>query len=190
MQGIVKKIWSFIISMKTMFALTLIFAFAIACGTFIENDYGVETAWALIYRAKWFEVLQILLAINLVGNIIRFKIYRIKKSPTFIFHIGFLVILIGSGITRYAGYEGVLHIREGQSEYRMLSSDAFLQLHAKKGDNLYHTEQILYLSSMKGVGGNNFSDSLDVEGKTVSIRYKDFIKEAVKTSLLFWLDLE
>ena len=178
-----KKVWSVLISMKLMFALVLIFAVTIAAGTFIENDYGAETAWALIYGAKWFEVVQLLLAVNLVGNIFRFKIYQRKKLPTFIFHVSFLVILLGAAITRYAGYEGILHIREGQSEYRMLSSDSFLQIAAQKGDEKVERDEIVRISSMPGLEGERFDYTVEIGGKPLEVRYKGLIKEAVKTAV-------
>ncbi len=181
MSNLLKSAWSLLISMKTMVMLTVIFAVTIAVGTFIENDYGTETAWALIYGARWFEVLQVLLALNLVGNIIRFKLYKRKKLPAFIFHVGFLFILLGSGMTRYLGYEGVLHIREGTSENRMLSADSFVQVTATdKSGRIFHTEKKLFMSA---IGGNDFDISLDVDGKRLDVKYKDFIKDAIQTAV-------
>ena len=91
------KILSFIGSMKTMAVLMLIFAFAIGYATIVENDFGTMTAKAEIYNARWFEVLMGLLAINLVYNIFKFKMYTLKKAPIFIFHVAFLIILFGAG---------------------------------------------------------------------------------------------
>ncbi len=181
MSKAVKTVWSILVSMKTMVTLTVIFAVTIAIGTFIENDYGTETAWAEIYGARWFEILQILLAVNLVGNIIRFKLYKHKKLPAFIFHVGFLIILLGSGLTRYYGYEGVMHIREGQSENRMLSADAFVQITATDKDGkVYHTEKKILLSAL---GGNSFDEALDIDGKTLHVKYKNYIKKAIKSAV-------
>ncbi|MCK4738269.1 MAG: hypothetical protein KAT10_06865, partial [Sulfurimonas sp.] len=174
----VKQIWSFLISMKLMVTLILIFAIASAVGTFIENDYGVNTSWALIYTSRWFEAVQILLGISIVGNIFRYKMIQKKKIPVLLFHIGFLVVLIGSGITRYYGHEGVMHIREGATEHRMLSSDAFLQIGAKKGSKEFYTDDVIYMSEL---GGREFDNSLDVDGKELSVTYKNFIGKAVKT---------
>ncbi len=46
----------YIFSMKI--AVFMLFAFGALVGiaTFIENDYGTQTARALIYKAQWFEV--------------------------------------------------------------------------------------------------------------------------------------
>ncbi len=178
--SIIKKIWSILISMQLMVILVAIFAIASAVATFIENDHGVNTSWALVYSATWFEVVQVLLGISIIGNILKYKTYTVKKWPSFIFHCGFLVILIGSGITRYYGYEGVMHIRENDTEHRMLSSDAFIQVSAKKGDEKFYTEEIVYVSEL---GGKKFDISLDVDGKELRVKYKDFIGKAVKTAV-------
>jgi cytochrome c-type biogenesis protein CcsB len=175
-----KKIWSFLISMKLMVILILAFATASAIGTFIENDHGINTSWALIYTARWFEAIQILLGISIVGNIFRYKMIQKKKIPVLIFHVGFLVVLIGSGITRYYGHEGVMHIREGSTVNNMLSSDAFLQIKATKDSKEFYAEDIIYISEL---GGREFDNSLDVDGKDVSVSYKGFIKEAVKNTV-------
>ena len=177
---LLKKLWSFLISMKLMVTLILIFATASAVGTFIENDYGVNTSWALIYSARWFEAVQVLLGISIVGNIIRYKMYTKKKWPVFVFHIAFLIILIGSAITRYYGYEGIMQIREGAIENRMLSSDAYLLVSAKKAAKEFNSEEIVYMSEL---GGREFDHSLDVDGNELVVTYKDFIAKAAKTAV-------
>ncbi len=178
--GTINKVWSFIISMRVMLVLVAIYAIAIAVATFIENDYGTETAWAVVFKTRWFELLQILLAINLIGNIIKFKVYKVKKLPSFIFHVGFLVTLIGAALTRYMGYEGVMHIREGDSVNRMLSSEAFLQTKVKKDNLEYLNERVIFLSYM---GNNSFKQVIDVDGEDVIVTYKDFIKSAIQAAV-------
>ncbi len=177
---IMKKLWSFLISMKLMAVLVLIFAAASGIATFIENDYGANTSWALVYSSRWFEAIQIILGISIIGNIIKFKIYKKNKWPTLIFHVGFLVILLGSGITRYYGYEGVMHIREGATVNNMLSSDAFLQITANKNGQEFYKEDIVYISEL---GGQKFNETLDVDGKELRVKYKDFIGKAAKTAV-------
>ncbi|MBT5669722.1 MAG: hypothetical protein HOJ04_09125, partial [Lentimicrobiaceae bacterium] len=63
-----KKISHIFFSMQTMGTLMLIFAFAIGTATFIENDFGATGAKAVVYNALWFNILLILLAINLTGR--------------------------------------------------------------------------------------------------------------------------
>jgi len=125
-----KQLFNIMGSMKTMAVLMLIFAFSIGYATFVENDYGTMTAKADIYNVRWFEILLTLLTINLIYNMIKHKMFSIKKAPIFIFHLSFLIILVGAAITRYAGYEGTMHIREGSKSNTMTSSASYFALNA------------------------------------------------------------
>ncbi|MDB4584557.1 cytochrome C biogenesis protein, partial [Draconibacterium sp.] len=98
-----KKLFSFVFSMFFTGILIVIFAVSIAYATFIENDYGTTTAKILIYNSLWFEVLLIILSINLIGSVIVNKLVNKKKWPVFLFHIAFVFIIIGAGVTRYYG---------------------------------------------------------------------------------------
>ncbi|VAW25748.1 Putative cytochrome C-type biogenesis protein, partial [hydrothermal vent metagenome] len=109
-----KKFLSLIYSTRLMATLFLVFAIAMGVGTFIENDFGTETAKALIYNAWWFEGIMILFAINFFGNIFKYKLYKKEKLVVLLFHTSFFLILLGAGITRYISYEGIMPIKEGE----------------------------------------------------------------------------
>jgi len=163
--------------MKTMAILMSIFAFAIGYATFVENDYGTITAKADIYNARWFEVLMALLTINLILNIYKYKMFSLKKAPIFIFHVAFIIIIIGAAITRYIGYEGTMHIREGQSASTMISSDTFFTLDAKVGDKNEISQQSLYLSKKSK---NSLDTSLNIDGKNVHVELVEYIPDAIE----------
>jgi len=173
-----KKILSLIGSMQTMAILMLIFAFAIGYATIVENDYGTMTAKAEIYNARWFEVLLGLLAVNLLYNIYKFKMYKLSKAPIFIFHIAFLIILFGAAVTRYFGYEGTMHIREGMSSSSILSSDPYLNIQVSDGNIQKTLSKILYLSKR---GDNDFEASLKLKDKKVAIKLVEYIPNAIET---------
>jgi len=175
-----KQFLSLLSSMKTMAVLMSIFAFAIGYATFIENDYGTITAKADVYNARWFEVLQAFLTINLILNIFKYKMFTLKKAPIFIFHVAFIIIIIGAAITRYIGYEGTMHIREGASASTMISSDTYFTVDAKVGDKHVITEQSLYLSKKSS---NSLSSSLEIEGKKVDVEMIEYIPDAVETTV-------
>jgi len=119
------KIIKFLFSPVMMAALFIIFAVSMAAATFIENDFGAAYAYNTVYGSWWFTLLLILLAVNLLGQIIEFKLYRKEKFTVFLFHAAFLVILAGAAITRYFGYEGTIHIRQGQEENKLYSTDKY-----------------------------------------------------------------
>ena len=173
-----KQILSMFSSMKSMAVLMLIFAFVISSATFIENDYGITTAKADIYNAKWFEFLLLLLTINLVLNIFKYKMFTLKKAPIFIFHIAFIVIIIGAAITRYVGYEGSMHIREGSSASTMISTNTYFKVNAKVGNESIEDSQISYLSKRTS---NSLSSSLAIAGKNVEVELIEYIPDAMES---------
>ena len=173
-----KKVLSIVSSMKTMAILMLIFAFSVGYATIVENDFGTMTAKAEIYNARWFEVLLALLAINLALNIHKYKMYTIKKAPIFLFHMGFLVILLGAAITRYVGYEGTMHIREGDTSSSIVSAKAYLLVDATAQNKKVHFDEPVYLSKRRE---NDLSTSLEVAGKKVDVKLTKYIPDAVES---------
>ena len=98
------RVYNFLSSMKFATLMLLLFAFASGYATFIERDFGTASANALIYRAWWFELIQILLCVSLVLNMFKFKLFRKEKLPTLSFHLSFVLIILGAGINRYVVY--------------------------------------------------------------------------------------
>ena len=43
------------------------------------------------------------------------------------FHVAFIIIIFGAGITRFIGYEGMMQIYEGETENTFLSDNVYLQ---------------------------------------------------------------
>jgi cytochrome c-type biogenesis protein CcsB len=102
-----------------MASLLILLIITLATATFIENDFGAQIARYKVYNAWWFEVVLVLLAINLLLRVFTLKLYKPAKFSVFLFHIAFVFMLIGAGITRYYGEEGSMHIREGQASNRI-----------------------------------------------------------------------
>jgi len=122
----IKQLKAILFSTKLMAALFIVYALAMAVGTFVENSFTTLTAREWIYDAWWFEVIMIFFVINFLGNIFRFKLLRKEKLTTLVFHLSFILILVGAGITRYLGFEGIMPIREGEVENTMLSREVAL----------------------------------------------------------------
>jgi cytochrome c-type biogenesis protein CcsB len=143
------KITKFLFSPFFMGILFAVFAVSMAAATFIENDYGSSAAYSFIYDTRWFELILLLLAANLIGQMIIFKLYRRSKLSIFLFHLSFVLILAGAGITRYTGWEGTLHIREGEEQNKCFSGEKFLAyvLKDRSGNILSQNTQKYYMSS-------------------------------------------
>lgn len=108
-------------SYKTMLFVLIFLALGAAVATFVENDFGTAVARHYVYNALWYEALLTLSALNLAIILYRSKMFL--HVGRFIFHAAFILILIGSGLTRYFGVEGVMKIREGASSNVIFSND-------------------------------------------------------------------
>lgn len=121
-----QKIKEILFSTRLMAVLFVIYAVAMAIGTFVENSYSTLTAQKWIYDAWWFEVIMVFFVINFIGNIFRYKLLSKKKLTTLVLHLSFILILLGAWVTRYIGFEGIMPIREGEVANTMLSQTTHL----------------------------------------------------------------
>jgi len=165
-----------IFSMKIAVLVLFLFGAVVGGATFIENDYGTQTARALIYNAKWFEFLLLYFILLMLYNMTKYKSYKSKPS-VFIFHTSFLVIAIGALITRYVGYEGVMHIREGAISSSMISSEKVLKIHIENKEERIDYEQNILFSSMTE---NSFSKRWKVKDKEVLVDLVGYLPAAEK----------
>ncbi len=173
-----KKLGSFLFSMFFTGILVVIFAIAIGYATFIENDYGTITAKILIYNSRWFEILLFLLSINLIGSVFHYKLISKKKWTVVLFHLAFVVILIGALVTRYYGFEGSMHIRENSSSNFIISDATYVTIQAKSGN-----QQVEEVSEVKfsPYTANRFSEQVSVNGQTVTIENQLFMPSATES---------
>lgn len=169
-------LYTLLSSMKTMATLLLTFAITIGYATFVENDYGTMSAKADIYNARWFELLLALLAFNLFLNILRFNMARKEKWAVFMFHLAFLIILVGAGVTRYFGYEGTMHIREGETSNLLISAEPYVSFVVHHGDKSTTFQEPLYLSKRSQ---NHFDKTLrTTTGENVTVSLESYFPNA------------
>lgn len=172
MKNIIKSIGDLRVSV----VLFLLFALFCALATFIESAYGTPTAWAMVYDTFWFEYIQLLLGINLLCGMFRYKMFGLKKLPLMIFHISFLFILVGSAMTRYAGFEGILPIREHTQNSLIESSKTSLRISAIKDGERYSAVNDRYIGNLPFA--NFFKLKLNLGDDQAVLKYKDLILNA------------
>ena len=167
-------------SMLSSVLLLLIFAIAIAYATFIENDYGTATAQALIYQSWWFELLLLLGAVNLAGSVFKYKLVNRKKWAILLFHLAFIAIIIGAGVTRYVGFEGNMHIREGESNNQIVSTESYITLKASVNGQEETTHTRVKFTPNTN---NRYKETLEIAGKTVTVENELFVPNAAETRM-------
>ncbi len=183
-----KKIFSFLFSTRLMAVLFIVFAAAMAAGTFIEDAYNTETARIIVYNAWWFEVIMAFFVINFAGNIKRYQLYKREKWATFLLHLSFLFILIGAFITRYVSFEGMMLIREGETENKFYSDKTFvygfvdgkyngeMRRRSFEKSNYFAPEDVAWY--LKPLFSNDFTIKGDFNQIPFKIEYEQFIMNA------------
>lgn len=173
---IIKKLINDVIKGFCNFFVTMILLiiYAVACGvaTFIENDYGTLSARALVYNTQWFDVLHFLLVLNLIGLLAFARTLQRKKYAVFLFHSSLVVIFIGAAITRYYGFEGIMHIREGEESNSIQSQEEFITILMKQDDKLYRA---FFPTTITPLVQKPFEQVLSFEDGDLEVKYLDFI---------------
>ena len=154
----------------------LIFLFCVGMGvaTFIENDFGTPAARKLVFDAFWFEAVMVLLAVNFIGNISKYRMWRRASWPSLLFHVAFVVVIIGAGISRLFSFEGNMHIREGQSSQTIVSDKTYIEVEV---NGEIHEKELL----LTPITNNDFSMDVNATGSDVTVEYVKYLPHAVET---------
>ena len=169
------EIKSLFFSMTSAVVLLVIFAIGSGAATIIESYYDTKSAWAAVYGASWFALVQVLLGINLVYNIFRYNLFRNEKLPVLIFHLSFLFMLLGAAMTRYMGFEGTIHIRENETSNAVFESIARIEIAAEKDGQIYSNSIPKQITSL---GSNDFNLPLEIDGKKANLSFEGYYKKA------------
>jgi len=164
--SIIKKL---LFSYWATFILLVILGVGAAVATFIENDFGSSTARVLVYNSWWYEVAMTLSIINMLGIIVKTNMFKYKAK--FIFHISFLFMLVGAALTRYDGYEGVMHIYEGETTNKMVSLEPYLQVVINNNGKIIKKD---YQKDFAAFGNNKFHYSINFDNKILNLDFVSY----------------
>lgn len=173
------KLAKFLFSTRLMSVLFIVFAIAMAVGTFLENSFTTTAAREWIYNTWWFELIMLLFAANFLGNIKRYQLLKKAKWTTLLFHLSFLLIIVGAGITRYIGQEGVMPIDEGEVSNSFLSQKTYLSVRLvgnHDGQDLQRTQNLRMRLAPHIAKGKEVST--DFKGQDVNFEVVDFTGNA------------
>ncbi len=171
------KYIKYLFTPAAMGILFLAFALSMAIATFLENDFGSAAAYNMVYGTRWFELILVLLSANLIGMLIIFKLFRKQRLPVALFHLAFILMIAGAAITRYLGWEGSIHIREGDSQDECFST-------AKKigymvtGENgkLISSDSKKY--SLTSVSADNYKSDISINNRVYQLELSRIIPNA------------
>ena len=171
-----KIIRAVLFSSKSSIVLLILLAVAMGTGTIVEDKYDTVTARAFIYNTIWFELLFVLLAINFIAHINMFHMLRKERLGGVLFHSAFVIMIIGAGITRYFSYEGMMHIREGESSNILYTSEPYLRINVTDANKTYSRD---FLKTFDPYSHNSFKTQITSDpNQEIEVRYTGYIKNA------------
>ncbi len=165
-----------------MYAMTLgllVFLIAIGLATFIESSHGIQASKILIYNGTWFEILLLFLGLNLIANIYRYKMFQKEKIAVLSFHLAFLIILIGSGVTRFMSFEGIMVVGEGKTADFIYTSDPHILVKVSDTNNQDVQGHKKFLSEYTHNNGNDFRYTSSLNEKEFTLSYVDFKSKCI-----------
>ncbi len=163
--------------MSFMGVLMILLIVVLALATFIESAYDTATAWATVYGTHWFEVLLLLISVNVVGVMFKYKFFNRKKIVVLLFHLAFILILAGAAITRFISYEGIMHIREQAMSNMMSSDNGYMQVVLEANDERVEHEKEVMITELTP---KNYKMSTRVGGEKVKIKSTGYMANAME----------
>lgn len=181
-----KILEKYLFSTRAMTVMLFIYAISMAVATFVENDFGTPAAKEMIYNARWFDILQVLLIINFIFNIKRYRLWRREKWSVLLFHLGFIVTFIGAAITHLFSVEGSMSIREGETSNEIVTSQTYVKMNIFDEDRAlaYETPYQMTYFNKKDASfpfKRTFKHQYQFKDKVITIKSLDYIPLAKDT---------
>lgn len=109
------KIFKYLQSSKLTVILLVIYGVVMGVATFYEKNTSTAEVFQYVYHSGWFFIIQFLMAVNFIAVSIKRKLFSQRKWGVLLLHYSFVTILCGAMYTHLFSYEGMMHIREGES---------------------------------------------------------------------------
>ena len=176
-----KRLKNILFSTRTMTVLLMLFGISMAVATFVESSYDTPTAKTLVYNSRWFEILMLWLIILFIANIKRYRLWKKEKWPILVFHLAFVFMFIGGGITRYTSFEGQMPIQEGQTTNEIISDLTYFKLNVSDGEKILLYDKHPYMMSYfnakdtKWPLKRTFKQNYRFDDKAISLKTLDYI---------------
>lgn len=107
---------------RIAFVLIAVLIITMGFATFIEKKAGSQFVYDHIYYSFGFKLVWLLVCTFGMIHIVYKDLYRFK--PVFLFHLSFVVILLGAIITHLTSLNGYIHLREGESQSMVMLSSS------------------------------------------------------------------
>lgn len=163
MNKLLNNIFKVLFSNISTLILLLLLIIVIAIATFIENSYDTITANTLVFNTIWFESLLVLLCLNFIVNIKKHNLIRKEKLGSLLLHSALVLMILGAAFTRHIGFDGEMHLREGEISNEMISAEPYFKIETINKELSYVSHQPIYFSQIgKNKNQITINDSIQV----------------------------
>ncbi|HTL11881.1 MAG TPA: cytochrome c biogenesis protein ResB [Bdellovibrionota bacterium] len=108
-------LWRIFKSLQLAVLVIVSLAGSLATGTFLESYYDTPTARYYVYDSVWFGALLALLATNITVVALSRIPWKKHHLPFLLAHLGILLMIVGSGVTRRFGMDGTMPVGEDET---------------------------------------------------------------------------
>ncbi len=127
-KSILHKFGKFLSSIKLAVIVLIGIGFMSAYGTIVESMYDARTAQTLVYHSWWSYTILGLLCVNLIAVMVDRWPWKPRHSGFLMAHIGIIVLLLGSLLTRYYGIDGSIRFAIGEKEKNIWLTDEVFEV--------------------------------------------------------------
>ncbi len=112
----IQNLYRVLISLQLAVVLLVCLTLSLVVATTLESKYDTPTAQFLVYRAPWFAFLLLLLGVNILAVALSRWPWKTRHIPFLSAHLGILLLLAGSWVTRQQGIDGMMRVSEGEEQ--------------------------------------------------------------------------
>lgn len=123
---IVRQIYKILISLQLAVVLLTLLTVALIVATFIESKYDTPTAQYYVYQATWFSAVLFFLGLNILSVALSRLPWKARHAPFLLAHLGILLLLVGSWVTRKYGLDGMMRV--GETEVQSIVEESEPQI--------------------------------------------------------------
>jgi hypothetical protein len=105
-----------LISLKLAVVLLLLLTIALITATTLESRFDTPTAQYFVYKSAWFSFLLAMLGVNILAVALSRWPWKARHIPFLSAHLGILLLLAGSWITRVHGLDGMMRVSEDERQ--------------------------------------------------------------------------
>ncbi len=139
-EGFLGKVFYFLSSFYLDILLLSVSLLVVAIATVLESQKDADYAHFMVYRAKWFEGLLVLLCVNVIAAALSRWPWKARHAGFLITHLGIIITLAGSAVSRYAGHEGQLALLEGETGRQCRTKSQIIRVQEGKDEYLFNVE--------------------------------------------------